>query len=272
MPHIEPGWQSAITLAATFGVLAILLRRRRGLAAGLREASLVFGLFFTWIMVGSYTESYVTGALDRGRQLYRFEQLIGLPSELTVQRWLLPHETLSHLVNGYYLFGHLNVMAVLLAWTWIWHRQAYPALRLQVVLLCLSCLLIQLVGVAPPRLLPGLGFVDLANKYGESVYGGLGTGINGQLLAMPSLHVGWAAVAAWTVWRNGARWWRWIGPTHFVGMTLVVVASANHWWLDGIVAVALLAAIIPIVDRILKVGGPRVASAPAVVPEPALSA
>ncbi len=272
MPHIEPGWQSAITLAATFGVLAILLRRRKGLAAGLREAALVFGLFFVWIMVGRYTESYITGALERGKQLYRFELLLGLPSELTVQRWLLPHETLSHLVNGYYLFGHLNVMAALLAWTWIWHRHAYPALRLQVVLLCLTCLLIQLVGVAPPRLLPDLGFVDLANKYGESVYGGLDTGINGQLLAMPSLHVGWAAVAAWTVWRNGARWWRWLGPAHLIAMTLVVVASANHWWLDGFVAMALLAVIIPIVDRLLRVRPTQADAPPTELPVPALSA
>jgi hypothetical protein len=36
---------------------------------------------------------------------------------------------------------------------------------------------------------------------------------------------------------------------HLALMTLVVVASANHWWLDGAVAMALLAGIVAVVER-----------------------
>ncbi|HEY3556236.1 MAG TPA: phosphatase PAP2 family protein, partial [Kribbella sp.] len=34
--------------------------------------------------------------------------------------------------------------------------------------------------------------------------------------------------------------WRWIGPVHAVLMTVIVVVTGNHWWLDGIVAVLVL--------------------------------
>jgi hypothetical protein len=44
---------------------------------------------------------------------------------------------------------------------------------------------------------------------------------------MPSLHVGWAALVALTVWRLAPGGWRWLGVGHLVLMTLAVVASAN---------------------------------------------
>jgi hypothetical protein len=34
--------------------------------------------------------------------------------------------------------------------------------------------------------------------------------------------------------------WRWIALCHTVITILVVVATANHWWLDGIVATLVL--------------------------------
>lgn len=208
------------------------------------------GLYTGWCLVGLLTHPHVAGAQQRGRDLYALEQTLHLPSELSVQHVVVPHPWLSHLVDGYYVYGHVNLMVALLGWTWLRHRDAYPALRLQLVLLTLVAMAMQTVAVAPPRLLPDLGFVDLAGRYGESVYGGFGDGLPGQLLAMPSLHIGWAALIAWTMWRHARGGWRWLGLAHLVLMTLVVVASANHWWFDGVVAVALLAGVIPLVGRV----------------------
>ena len=61
-----------------------------------------------------------------------------------------------------------------------------------------------------------------------------------QLSAMPSIHVGWAVLVGYYVWRVSPSWWRIIGPLHAVITCVVVVATGNHWWLDGIVAVAIL--------------------------------
>lgn len=243
MPYLEPGWRSALGLAVALGLAAVLARRTR-VGPALREATGVCLLYLAWIGVGTLTHPYVTGAQSRARWIYGFEQGLGLPSELSVQRLVLPHPWLAHLANAYYLYGHLNVMGLTLLWVWLRHREGYPALRLQLIALTVVGMALQTVAVAPPRLLPDLGFVDLAAKYGESVYGDYESGLASQLLAMPSLHVGWAALVAWTVWQHARGPWRWVGVVHLVLMTLVVVATANHWWLDGFVAVAVLAVLV----------------------------
>ena len=250
MPHWEPGWRFALSFATGFLVAAVWFRRRPRAGAALREASLAMGLWAAWVLIGSVTHPHVAGAESRGRDLYRIERWLHFPDEVTIVRHVAAHPWLAHLVDNYYLYGHLNVIVVLLAWTWWRHRPAYPALRAQLVLLSLGGLAMQLLAVAPPRLLPDLGFVDLANTYGESVYGRYADGLSGQLMAMPSLHVGWAALVAWTLWRLAPGRWRWLGVGHLVLMTLAVVASANHWWLDGVVAVLLLAVVVAVVDRL----------------------
>ena len=250
MPHWEPGWRFALAIALPALVLTVALRRRPVLGAALRELSIAMGLWAAWCVIGAATHPQVAGAHRRARDLFDLERALHLPSEVPLVQAVADRPWLAHLVNNYYLYGHLNVIVVLLAWTWWRHRSSYSALRLQLVLLSLGGLALQLLTIAPPRLMPELGFVDLANRYGESVYGGYGDGIAGQLMAMPSLHVGWAALVAWAVWRQAPARWRWVGVAHLVVMTLVVVASANHWWLDGVVAVLLLAAVVALVERL----------------------
>lgn len=57
---------------------------------------------------------------------------------------------------------------------------------------------------------------------------------------MPSLHVAWPAVAAFGALAASRSRWRWLVFAHLPVTMLVVSASGHHWWLDGIVAIALL--------------------------------
>ena len=72
---------------------------------------------------------------------------------------------------------------------------------------------------------------------------------------MPSVHVGWALLVGWAVIEvspSRYRWWVLIHPALTI---FVVVATANHFWLDGIVAALLLAASIGLVrlsDRLRR--------------------
>jgi hypothetical protein len=61
-----------------------------------------------------------------------------------------------------------------------------------------------------------------------------------QLSAMPSLHVGWAVLIAWSVIRVSDNPWRWLVVLHPACTAYVVAATANHFWLDGVVAVLVL--------------------------------
>ena len=109
-------------------------------------------------------------------------------------------------------------------------------------------LLIQLIPVAPPRLLPGTGMVDTAVRYGQSVYSWHGGFDADEFSAMPSVHVGWALIVTIAVITVSRSRWRWLAAAYPVLTLLVVVVTANHFWLDGIVA-GLLVALVMVVQR-----------------------
>ncbi len=178
-----------------------------------------------------------SGGLPRGRWLWHAEHWLHLPSEAALQRVFLPHPLLIQLFNLYYAGLHFPVLLGGLAWVFIWHRGYYRQVRTTVVLFTAAALLIQLIPVAPPRLLPGSGLVDTAVLYGQSVYGG---GFD-EFSAMPSVHVGWAIIVAAAVITASRSRWRWLAVLYPVLTTLVVVVTANHYWLDGVVAGLLVA-------------------------------
>jgi hypothetical protein len=107
-----------------------------------------------------------------------------------------------------------------------------------------ASLLIQLIPVAPPRLLPGTGLVDTAVRYGQSVYAWNGGFDADQYSAMPSVHVGWALIVAIAVITVSRSRWRWLAAAYPVLTLLSVTVTANHFWLDGIVAALLVALVL----------------------------
>ena len=88
---------------------------------------------------------------------------------------------------------------------------------------------------------PEWGFVDTMAVFGPNAYGGSGASLANQYAAMPSLHIGWAVLIAFVLVRTAPRPVAALGVLHAVTTVLVVVITANHWFLDGLVASALLA-------------------------------
>jgi len=245
MQNLQLGWQPATLLSAgLFGAAAAsarLPRLRSGAraAAYLREAGLVAALYALWQLACTVSVLGGDGAFERARQIVAIEHAARLPSEHDAQRLITGHPLLAQAANWYYAAMHFAALGVLLLWLFARHRRRYPEVRTVLVLLTAGSLLIQLVPVAPPRLLPG--YVDTAAQYGQSVYGVSGLSVD-QLGAMPSVHVGWALLVGWAVVRVSPSRYRWWVLAHPVLTVFVVVATANHFWLDGIVAAALLVA------------------------------
>jgi hypothetical protein len=153
-----------------------------------------------------------------------------------VQHLVLGHRLIVEGANLYYAAMHMTVMLAFLIWLFLRHRDRYRPVRMVMAWTTLGCLLLQLLPVAPPRMLPGI--IDTGLIYDQSVYSH-GLPID-QLSAMPSVHVAWAVLVGYYTWRISPSHWRYIGPAHSVITIFVVVATGNHWWLDGIVAVAIL--------------------------------
>jgi len=237
-----------LSVALAVGAAAAsTLSRRYGatIRPYLRESAFVAALYALWQLAGSYSSSNGAGAFSRGRWIVRFEHG-WLPGERDLQELIVHSQLASRAANWFYASMHFTMIGLLLIWLFVRHRDRYPRVRNVLALLTAACLVIQFVPVAPPRLLPELGFVDTAARYGESVYDIKGITVD-QLSAMPSVHVGWALLVAWaviTVSPSRHRWWI---LAHPILTVFVVVATANHYWLDGIVAGLLLVASIGVV-------------------------
>ena len=241
LPHLELTWRQAALAAAVLAAVAAhhhSTRRARVVAIGrfTGETALLAALFALWQYAGSFTFMSPDGGLPRGRWLWHAERWLHLPSETALQRVFLPHPLIIQFANLYYAALHFTVLLITLAWLFIWHRDRYRHIRTTVVLFTASALIIQFVPVAPPRMLGGTGLVDTAVRYGQSVYGAV-AGFNAdQLSAMPSIHVGWAVIVAVAVVGASRSRWRWLAVLYPVLTTLIVVITANHYWLDGVAA------------------------------------
>jgi hypothetical protein len=237
---------SAVALAfimlAVFAVAHQFPQQRwaRFVAAACFEVAFVCALFALWQVANQLTRGHTTNGLDRGREIWRFERAIHLPNERSVQDLIIGHPTIVRAANYYYDTMHLTLMVVFLVWLWLRHRDRYPFFRNMLVAFTGMALLVQMVAVAPPRLIGGTGLVDTAALYGQSVYSVIGSGIADQYAAMPSIHVGWAVLISFAVVTVSPSRWRWLAVVHGVLTIFVVVATANHYWLDGIAACALL--------------------------------
>ncbi|MGH3250357.1 MAG: phosphatase PAP2 family protein, partial [Trebonia sp.] len=242
----------------------------------LREAGVVVGLYALWQLAGTLASGGFQGAITHAWRIWDAERSLGLPSELDVQRLLLPHPLASEIANLYYATMHFGMLTAMLIWLFARHRDGYPAVRNVMAASTAICLLVSFIPVAPPRLLPGTGIVDLAARYGQSVYAAVGSTAGAdQLSAMPSVHVAWSVLVAWAVLTRARGRWRWLILLHPAVTIFVVVATGNHYWADGVVAIVIDAAVISaqaLVGRRLRVrrapGRWRAAPGPLRLPRP----
>jgi hypothetical protein len=242
MVNLQLDWQQGAVLAAGLVVLRVAAgrsSRTARLSPFLLETSFIAALYALWQLGATVSLFGTSGGLARGRWIERFQHDVGLPSERGLQHLINGREWAAQFCNLYYASMHFAMLGVFLVWLFVRHRDRYPFVRNVLVVFTAVSLLIQLIPVAPPRLLPGLGFIDIAEKYGMSVYNVAGLSVD-ELGAMPSVHVGWSLLIAWAVIRVSSSRWRFVAALHPLMTVFVVVATGNHFWLDGIVAAVLL--------------------------------
>ncbi|MFI0487169.1 phosphatase PAP2 family protein [Actinomadura sp. 9N215] len=207
-------------------------------------------------------------AFANARWLWDAERALRLPDESSLQKWALGWDGWVRAANEYYVRVHFPGTTVFMIWVWVRHRRAWPRVRAAIVLSLVMALAVHFAfPLAPPRMLSGHGLVDVMRIHGPSAYAAEpGSGLANQFAAMPSLHVGWALLVAWGVIRYGRGRWRYAIAAHPVITLLVVVLTANHYWLDGVAGASIVLAALGLTSTVARLSdrgpGRTVMSAP----------
>ena len=192
-------------------------------------------------------------ARDNAHRVIDAERALGIFREPAIQGWFLDHRSLLVAVNAYYHVAHYVAPIAVLVYLRARHRERYR--RAQAVLF--GAMAVALVGfavfpLAPPRLVPGYGFVDTIHEPQRAwdhpvrePSGSFAGYASNQFAAMPSVHFAWpvwAACVAWPVLER--RRTKALLLLHVFLTLLAVVATANHWFLDAIAGAMVVAAVL----------------------------
>ncbi|MCD0485071.1 phosphatase PAP2 family protein [Streptacidiphilus sp. ASG 303] len=147
-------------------------------------------------------------------------------------------------MNYYYATLHFIVTIAVLVWVFRLHPGRYAAVRTALF----TTTGIALVGfyffpLAPPRLMTGGGFVDTVAVH--HTWGSMASGdmahVSNQYAAMPSMHIGWSLWCGLTIaFLTRHRWLRVLGLLYPLATLTVIVATANHFFMDAVGGAACL--------------------------------
>ncbi len=191
-------------------------------------------------------------AVDHGLAILRLEELLALDLERPLNRLFTGQAVLGIPADFLYASLHYLVTPAVLVWLYRRRPQQYRFARTWLMLSTLLGLVgFALVPTCPPRLLAAsYGFTDTMAYYSDygwwggeaSAPRGLGSFTN-QFAAMPSLHVGWALWCGVVLWCCARRpLVRALGAAYPVVTTVVVMGTANHYFLDAVAGAAVMGA------------------------------
>ncbi len=215
------------------------------------EVAIIGVLFLVYNLGRLGIQGQESAARGHAGLVRRLEATIHLPSEAALQDAIAAVPHLFELANRYYVTLHFPVMIAFLLWGFLARPRAeYVWARNLLVTMTFVGLAIHMVfPLAPPRMFPEWGFTDTMAVWGPSAYDGASAAVANQYAAMPSLHIGWALLIAFVVLRTGPRPLAVVALLHAATTVFVVVVTANHWWLDGIIAATLLALALVVFPR-----------------------
>ncbi|MCC6236302.1 MAG: phosphatase PAP2 family protein [Dehalococcoidia bacterium] len=204
----------------------------------LSELALVAVGFLAYFLVRGAVVDRAHDAIANSREIVALQMALGLWVEPRIQELALQMHLLVRAMNFVYFwldFPLIVGVGLLLFWK---ERPHYTLLRDALLVsggMALVCY--YSYPVAPPRYLVDMGFVDTLAKYDNLSYQAqsMRPFVN-PYAAVPSLHVGWAALVGATAFRVSRQWLiRGAGVLLVVLQAVAVVVTGNHFLFDGIV-------------------------------------
>jgi membrane-associated phospholipid phosphatase len=211
----------------------------------IRQLALFAGAYYAYRIVRGVVDGEAALAYDNARTLIDAERTTHTFFEADFQAWALSHaHWLVDFGNWMYINSHFVVTVTFLVWLYLARNHAFYFVRnMFMVAMGLALVGYVVFPTAPPRFMPEWGFTDTVSAaVGENAAKGVSTLYN-PFAAVPSMHVAFALMIALPAMRL-VRWRALkVAWSLYPGIvTLVVVVTGNHWWLDAALG-ALVAAV-----------------------------
>jgi membrane-associated phospholipid phosphatase len=174
-------------------------------------------------------------AFNNAFKLVHLERQLGIFHEPTIQSWLIEHaRTVVHAANEFYTIGYIPVLILCGVLLYRFAPDRYQIFRLTFLLgLGFALICFSVFPLAPPRMLPGFGFVDTQQVFGSSLYNRKAVlSFYNPYAAMPSLHFGWTLLVGIMAYSFQRRIFRIIGVLYPATMAVVIVTTGHHYFLD----------------------------------------
>ncbi|MFI8432541.1 phosphatase PAP2 family protein [Streptomyces sp. NPDC079020] len=209
------------------------------------EILLIAVSYWLYSLVRNAVPEQKAAALSNADWIWSVEKSLGLAFEQSVNHAVNSVTWLIVSMNYYYATLHFVVTVGVLVWLFRRHPGRYAAARLVLFATTAVALLgYYLYPLAPPRLMNGGHFIDtvLLHETWGSMASGNFKNMSNQYAAMPSMHIGWSLWCGLTIFAlASAPWARILGLLYPMATLVVIVATANHFWLDAVGGMACLA-------------------------------
>ncbi|MFJ9677240.1 phosphatase PAP2 family protein [Streptomyces sp. NPDC101194] len=209
------------------------------------EILLLAASYWVYSLVRNAVPEQRAEALRNADRIWSVETHLGIAVEQAVNHAVNSVTWLIVSMNYYYATLHFVVTVCVLVWLFHRHPGRYAAARLALFATTAVALLgYYLFPLAPPRLMDGGRFIDTVlvhHTWGSMASGNFKT-MSNQYAAMPSMHIGWSLWCGLTVFALvSAPWARVLGLLYPAVTLLVIVSTANHFWLDAVGGMTCLA-------------------------------
>ncbi|MFF8811852.1 bifunctional glycosyltransferase 87/phosphatase PAP2 family protein [Streptomyces pactum] len=204
----------------------------------LLELMLIRVFYFAYSSVRGLAPGSRSLAEGHGRQVLAVEEWLSIDIEYSFNHLVADTPWLKDSMNYYYSTFHFLVPLSLLGWLYVCRPAAYRWARTPLgIATALALVGFWLYPLAPPRLMPGLGYIDTANgpqDFGNPDFGAL-TELSNQYAAMPSLHVGWSLWCGVIIALVAPRlWMKALGMLYPMMTVAVIMGTGNHYLLDAV--------------------------------------
>ncbi len=209
----------------------------------LRQIVLFCGAYWLYRLVRGQVDTRAGAAFENARRIVDLEQSLGTFFEPGLHAWATRQGWVADFATWMYVNSHFAITTAALAFLYLRRNGRFYFVRnMFMVAMAIALTGYMAFPTAPPRLMPELGFRDSAAAF-TGVQAEAASVLFNPYAAVPSMHVAFALMLGLPLARMARRRWaRVLWRSYPALVTFVVIATANHWWLDAFLGAATAAA------------------------------